>query len=270
MHPNHRSLTSPAITSSAEPFYRRVDTCDPEYPDRFWDLEEPPASFYISGTLEALNRPVLGVVGSRDVSLMAEAWMRKHLPQVARMSVIVSGGALGVDECAHRVSMECGEPTIVVLPSGLKRPYPSRWGLDRERVIGDGGAIISELTPDAPMRRSHFEKRNRLIAALSDVILIVEGQRRSGTSITARHAQILGRAIGVVPWFPGDPRGDLGLELLCQGAAIPVRDSADLMILMGRGAVSIRTRDTDRVTNEDQAKTRELVPNATDEKVTCD
>ncbi|MBL7687738.1 MAG: DNA-protecting protein DprA [Bdellovibrionaceae bacterium] len=222
---------------------RQVHLLEPQYPAALKDLVNPPAVLYVDGVLKALEeRPVLAVVGSRDCSIMAEAWMRRHLAEVSRFALIVSGGAAGVDDCAHRIALAAGEPTVVVLPSGLKNPYPAHWRDANEEVRAKGGAFVSEYEPEQMIRRSHFEKRNRLLAAFADVVLVVEAQLKSGTAITARHAQELGRAVAVVPWFPGDPRGELGLELLTQSAALPVRNAADLLSALSREACARHTR----------------------------
>lgn len=224
-------------------FMRQIQFLDAIYPLALRDLVAPPSALYVDGALTALDeRPVLAVVGSRDCSIVAEAWMRRYLTEVSRFALIVSGGAIGVDDCAHRVALSAGEPTIVVLPSGLKRPHPVHWRNLYAEIKSKGGAIVSEYEPEQVIRRSHFEKRNRLLAAFADVVLIVEAQSKSGTAITARHAQELGRAVAVVPWFPGDPRGELGLDLLTQGAAIPVRNTADLLSALSREACARHTR----------------------------
>ncbi len=235
---------------------QRIHFLDTTYPTAFKDLSNPPSLVYVDGPTSFEERPVLAVVGSRDCSIMAEAWMRRHLSEVSRFALIVSGGAMGVDDCAHRVALAADQPTVVVLPSGLERPYPAHWREASDEVKRKGGCLISEYEPQQAIRRCHFEKRNRLIAALADVVLVVEAQMKSGTAITARHAQELGRAVAVVPWFPGDPRGELGLELLTQSAALPVRNAADLLSALSRETCARYTRCL-----------RSAVPNTTNQEV---
>ncbi len=211
-----------------------------EYPQALRDLANPPKSIFVEGglvegRLGCVDRPVLGVVGARDSSVMSEAWMRRHLPLLAEKYVIVSGGARGIDELAHQIAIHQKASTIVVLPSGLDRPYPSTWSSKKTDVMKHGGYLLSEYSPDVRMRRWHFEQRNRLIAALSDVVLVVEGRRRSGTGITARHARDLGRVVAALPWFPSDPRGELCNDLIAEGAIL-VRDAADITALLEREA----------------------------------
>ncbi len=217
-----------------------------EYPVALHDLDDPPATLFAQGECDFNSRPVLGIVGTRESSLLAEAWMRETLPQVARNVVTVSGGARGIDEMAHRISVSEKQPTAVVLPSSIDRPYPHDWADRKVAVIASGGCFISEYPPGTDIRRWHFEKRNRLIAALADVVLIVEARKRSGTAITARHAIRMHRGLGAVPWFPTDSRGELCNDLIASGAIL-IRDTADLMALLARESHARSTRMLGRI-----------------------
>lgn len=210
---------------------REIFRLSDEYPRALLDLADPPAVLTVCGTVSFDEKPVLGIVGSRESSLQAESWMRAYLPELARDIVIVSGGARGIDELAHRIAILNGAPTAVVLPSALDCPYPSNWGSRKSEVLKAGGCFLSEFESGTRVRPWHFEKRNRLIAALSDVLLVVEARMRSGTAITARHARELGRTVATLPWFPGDPRGEFCNQLLFEGA-MPVRNAADLATLI--------------------------------------
>jgi len=217
------------------PFYSN------DYPLALRDLADAPSILSVDGRLDFDSVPVLAVVGARDSSVMSESWMRRFLPAITHHCVIVSGGARGIDELAHAIAVGESRPTAVVLPTGLLRPYPNDWRVKREAVLGAGGVFISEYPPETEIRSWHFEKRNRLIAALADVVLVVEARSRSGTAITARHAMNLGRGIAALPWFPSDPRGEFCNELLSRGAA-PIRDSNDLASLLSREVEARKTR----------------------------
>lgn len=241
----------------------RHETCDvsileARYPTRLKELKDPPNVLSVLGHLDFESRPVLAVVGSRHSSLQAEIWMRKNLRELAKSCLIVSGGARGIDELAHAIAIEERQPTLVVLPSGLNRPYPRDWAEKSKDVLMYGGALISEYSPDTEIRAWHFEKRNRLIAALADVILVVEARRRSGTAITVRHALDLGRPIAALPWFPGDTRGEYCNEILASGGLV-VRNASDLVdVLIAEARL--------RVWN---MKRLSAVPNSPQEKDTC-
>lgn len=209
------------------PETRQVHFSSNSYPLSLRDLTDPPPILSVEGLLD-FDRPVLAVVGARDSSVMAESWMRRHLPALSKVAIIVSGGARGIDELAHQIAMQENRPTAVVLPSALDCPYPVDWIHRRRRVLETGGCLISEYETGTTIRKSHFEKRNRLIAALADVVLIVEARRRSGTAITARHAAKLGRVVVALPWFPSDPRGELCNDLIVEKDAMLVRSADDI------------------------------------------
>lgn len=220
---------------------RDIPFCSSHYPLALRDLADAPPVLSVDGALDFDSAPVLAVVGARHSSVASESWMRRFLPAIAHHCIIVSGGARGIDELAHAIAVGESRPTAVVLPTGLLRPYPNEWRMKRESVLKAGGAFISEYPPDTEIRSWHFEKRNRLIAALADVVLVVEARSRSGTAITARHAMNLGRGIATLPWFPTDPRGEFCNELLSRGAA-PIRDSSDLASLLSREVNGRKTR----------------------------
>ncbi len=218
--------------------FRDVPLLSSDYPIALRDLADPPAVLTVHGALDFDSLPVLGIVGSRDSSVMAESWLRRHLPELSKMALVVSGGARGIDELAHRIAIFESRPTAVVLPTSLDCPYPSDWADRSVEVIRHGGCLISEYKSGTPIRRWHFEKRNRLIAALSDVVLVVEARRRSGTGITARHAGMMGRTVATLPWFPSDPRGELCNDLLVDRAAALVRNSDDVRTLLTSAAAA--------------------------------
>lgn len=203
----------------------------PEYPSKLLELAEPPSQVSLLGHLGALSRPCLAIVGARHSSLLAESWMRQNLREISKLCTIVSGGARGIDETAHAIAIEEGQPTVVVLPSGLGCPYPKEWRERYEKVLNSGGAIVTEYPFQKEIRSWHFEKRNRIIAALADIVLVVEARKRSGTQITVRHALDLGRTIAAIPWFPGDSRGEFCNEILMNGGMM-VRNSSDLAVML--------------------------------------
>lgn len=211
---------------------REISFLSSDYPLALRDLESPPSILSVEGEIDFDSRPVLGVVGTRDSSVMAESWLRRYLPTLCHHALIVSGGARGIDELAHHIAIHEKRATVVVLPSALDCPYPPDWSYRKQDVIKTGGAFISEYASGTSVRRWHFEKRNRIIAALSDVVLVVEARRRSGSAITARHAGGMGRVVATLPWFPTDPRGELCNDLLFNGGATLVRNSEDLATLL--------------------------------------
>lgn len=202
-----------------------------DYPPGFTRLEDPPLFLSYFGTPCWHSSDLLSVVGSREPCERSLAWMERELQPLAKKgAVFVSGGARGVDQRAHAISLRTGRPTVAFLPAGLERIYPTNFMDWVKPICEAGGAVVSELAPWESMHKHYFVKRNRMIAALSRVTLIVEARRQSGTMITARCARDNDRVVGVLPGPPGDPRYAGNLELLASGAHM-IRDYWDLLTL---------------------------------------
>jgi DNA processing protein len=192
----------------ARPTLVEIDTESLAYPRRLFALADPPERLCIAGSLAALaDRPVIGIVGSRQASVegceRARRWARSFAEAGA---LVISGGALGIDAAAHRGAIDAGAPTICVLPTPLTAPGPRRnWRVFHD-AIDHGGAWIHEL--DAGPARVPFMRRNRLIAALADLILVIEARAESGTRHTVAAASQLMRPVYFSAWPPFDPRSE--------------------------------------------------------------
>ena len=145
-------------------------------------------------------------------------------------SVTVSGAAFGVDQLVHRLSVRNALPTIAFIPSGLGKIYPYRFKNDIEEILIARGSVMSEFLPNQEMKKHHFERRNRLISALSEVLFIVEARRKSGSLITARLALSQNKTLCILPSSPMQAQNLGNLDLLFDGAH-PIRDDEDLLLL---------------------------------------
>ncbi len=209
----------------------------PDYPARFSRFHEGSAAgssegasvLFVRGEPPWRSRIGLGIVGSRSPTAAALAWMDAHLPPVLSNPGVysISGGARGVDQKAHALSLRVGCPTVAFLPSGLARIYPAEFIAWADAVVASGGALVTEYPPSEPMRKCHFHRRNRLIARLGAVCLVAEAARKSGTLITARYAKEAGVPVAVLPASPLEPKAMGSLDLLFEGAQ-PLRDARDL------------------------------------------
>ena len=185
---------------------------DPNYPKSLWQLPNPPKQLWLAGRPSLLAQPATAIVGSRDASVHARAIAR--LAAQSTSDVIVSGGARGVDQAAH----EAAEPdTIAVMGGGLNHLFPVQCRTLLERLCVEG-LVISEQFPDTPPKAGLFPVRNRLIAALSQRLLVVEGTHKSGSLITAQCALELDKDVWAVPGSPLNPQ--------CQGPNRLIRDGA--------------------------------------------
>lgn len=208
---------------------------DPGYPRLLEHIPDPPAVLSVLGNVSALSNLCVSIVGTRDPSAGTLNWMQENLSEFFdKLQVtVVSGGARGVDQMAHRLALQAKAPTVVTLPSGLATLYPEslkEWILP---ICESGGAFVSEYHPRTVMRKWHFQERNRLIAGLSLWTFIVEGKLRSGTWLTAKKALSAGReiaALGASPWMTGFSGN---LALLADGATM-IRDAQDLVMFLSR------------------------------------
>lgn len=197
-----------------------VTLCDPAYPPMLLTMPDPPPLLYIKGQLDSLHRKAVAVVGSRsatpqgteDAARFARAFSEAGL-------TVVSGLALGIDGAAHRGALTGLGGTVAVIGTGIDIVYPpSHRALAAQ--IAEQGAIVSEWPLGTPARPSNFPQRNRLIAGLSSGVLVVEAAMRSGSLITARLANEMGRDVFALPGSIHAPLSKGCHRMLKQGAML--------------------------------------------------
>lgn len=190
-----------AIRGAAEVSARLIVPGDAEWPTALDDLDDhAPAALWVRGDAEllSLGRPV-SIVGARAASQYGEGVAAEFAGDLAGSgTVVVSGGAYGIDGAAHRAALGVGGGTVAFLAGGVDRAYPAGHQQLFER-IRSSGAVVSELPCGAAPTKWRFLSRNRLIAALGMATVVVEAGWRSGSLNTAGHAAALGRPLGAVP-----------------------------------------------------------------------
>ena len=205
---------------------------DPEYPSGLKRLSDPPPALFVRGELPGPRDRTAAMVGSRKASAYGLRMARTLATDLVRAGfTVVSGLARGIDAAAHEAVLAAEGRTIAVLGSGLARPYPPEHTDLLERVAASG-AVISEFPHEAPPMRANFPRRNRLVAALSEAVLVVEAGRRSGALTTARHAADLGVEVLAVPG-PVDQEQSLGTLALLRDGAAPLASVQDLFVALG-------------------------------------
>jgi DNA processing protein len=199
------------------------------YPKRLLDLRDPPRPLYICGNPALFQLPAVAIVGSRDASLQGlyiASELAKGLSKAGFL--VVSGLARGIDGAAHRAALlSPGGRTAAVGGTGLDRVYPHEHRA-LAASIGHSGLLISEFAPGMGPRPFHFPRRNRLIAALSLGVVVVEAAARSGSLITARLATDLGREVFAVPGSILGGRSE-GCHSLIQNGAKLVHTLGDIL-----------------------------------------
>jgi DNA processing protein len=202
---------------------------DPGYPQVLAADHQPPAVLYSRGQLDILTRPTVAVVGTRSATHYGEEVASELGRDLARAGVVVvSGLALGIDGAAHHgaLAAACAPPAGVVA-SGLDVVYPRRHTQLWEQVA-TRGLLLSESALGTPAAPRRFPMRNRIIAALAHVVVVVECHRRGGALYTVTAAIERGRPVMAVPGSVRSPASEGTNALLADGCA-PVRDADDVL-----------------------------------------
>ena len=208
---------------------------DPDYPLAFSRIPDMPLVLYCTGDPLWLNEPgAVGMVGSRrptEYGLQAAADLGSGLAQNG--AIIVSGLADGLDSAGHRAAVKNDCPTIAVMGVPIDRTYPAANAALRQQIERKG-CVISEYPPYSEyVGPNCFLQRNRLIAALSSAVLVVEAREKSGTMSTVAHAERYGKPVYAVPGSIYSPNSAGTNGLLRDGRARAVAGAADLLAALG-------------------------------------
>lgn len=194
---------------------------DREYPELLREIPDCPAVLYIRGNAESLKLPSISIVGSRKFTHYGKTIcydLAKKLSEAGL--VVISGLALGIDSIAHQAAVDSGLQTIGILGCGLDKVYPETNYKLAEKIIENGGAIMSEYPIGTLPFKAHFPARNRIIAGLSRGTLVVEAAVKSGALITAYLALDYNREVFAVPGNIDSEESKGTNQLLKEGAKI--------------------------------------------------
>lgn len=202
---------------------------EPDYPQELLAIKEPPLALYVRGVLPSDGSANVGMVGTRKITPYGRRAASKLGEDLALSGVVlVSGLARGVDTVVHASAVRNDKPTIALIGTGIGRCYPAENRELARGILDRGGAIISELPFDAPPLAQHFPRRNRLIAAFSKLVVVVEGEIKSGALITAKMALEQGKDVLAVPGPIDSPQSAGPNNLIREGAAM-VLDARDII-----------------------------------------
>ena len=212
----------------ADPANHVVTLADAEYPRTLLQTPDPPPLIYAKGRLDLLNRPCIAIVGSRNATAQGNTTAESFATALANAGLaIVSGMALGIDAAAHRGGLLGTASTIAVVGTGLDKVYPAR-NRDLAHAIAQKGLIISEFALGTPPLAANFPRRNRIIAGMSRGTLVVEAALSSGSLITARLANEMGKDVFAIPGSIHSTLSKGCHGLIKQGAKL-VDDAADIL-----------------------------------------
>jgi DNA processing protein len=202
---------------------------DADYPSQLYCLDDPPLILYYRGDFhQALSGISLAVVGTRRPSAYGVAMCEKLLKPLCEKGVsIISGLAMGIDTTAHQAALKAKSKTIAVLASGLETIYPPMNRTLSEKIV-ENGALFSEYDPGSKMERWNFPNRNRIVSALANAVLVVEGPIDSGAMLTANFARQQGKPLYALPGNINN-RNAQGPNLLIRNGAIIVCSAQDLL-----------------------------------------
>ena len=201
------------------------------YPLVFKELDDPPARIYTRGTFAIAEPPAVAIVGTRNATPYGIRMARSLATACAQAGIcVVSGLARGIDGAAHEAALAVDGRTVAVLGTGPDVPYPPRHRRLQEEIAAKG-LLISEFPAGSTGHGGAFPQRNRLIAALAQVTVIVEAPEKSGALYTANFAAELARRVAIVPNAVDVPSSRGSNALMRSHNAVPILEPADLLSL---------------------------------------
>lgn len=206
---------------------------DDEYPRRLLECDDAPVMLYGLGHCDLNDSRLISVVGTRHATVYGQEMTSRIVSGMAeRMTekpVVVSGLAFGIDIAAHRAAMEAGAPTVAVLAHGLNTIYPAAHRQAAADIARKGGLLLTDYRSTDAIHRGNFLARNRIVAGLSDCLLVTESAAKGGALVTARLAADYGRDVFAVPGRVGDRYSEGCNALIARQVAQLVTSADDIL-----------------------------------------
>ncbi|MGR7944062.1 DNA-processing protein DprA [Paenibacillus sp. M.A.Huq-81] len=217
------------LTEESSQAVQNIGACaltpfDSSYPAVLREIAQPPWVLYARGRMELLERPAVAMVGTRAPTAYGRHTAYSMAQELSKAGIsVVSGLARGVDSKAHEAALEGLGSTIAVLPTPINTCYPPE-NRSLFQKIAEEGLLVSETPIGTPLHRGQFHQRNRIIAALSRATIVVEGAKKSGSLITAKHAAEMDRELFAVPGPISSAKSEGPNDLIREGKAILLSD----------------------------------------------
>jgi len=208
---------------------------DSDYPRRLQHCDDAPIMLYYKGNVDLNEAQMIGFVGTRNATSEGKENCNKLIEELSRRNektVIVSGLAFGIDITAHKAAIKHNLPTIAVLGNGLDKIYPSDHRPTAQEIVKNG-AIITEYMSETKIDRNFFLQRNRIIAGLSDAVVVVESATQGGALVTAEYANNYNREVFAVPGRLSDKYSGGCNALIKKNKAALLQSVADIEYLLG-------------------------------------
>ncbi len=243
---------------------RFVSRLHPDFPKKLVDIPSAPFGIYVRGKLPDPDKPSVAIIGARMCSDYGRYMARQFGRDLALSGVqIISGMARGVDGISQNAALLAGGTSFAVLGCGADICYPEENRNVYEGLVKSGG-IISEFPPGTKPIANFFPMRNRIISALSDVLLVIEARQKSGTSITVDTALEQGKEVLAVPGRVTDRLSDGCNNLISQGAGIAIR-AEDVLDRIRMGSAAESSEKTDGMSDKEVDDEGTLHPEGGDE-----
>ena len=214
---------------------RVVDCLHEDYPQRLAELPDAPLVLYQRGNASLAPRRAVAIVGTRKITAQGRATCERLVEELSAYGVtVLSGLAYGVDIVAHRASLRHGAPTVGVLAHGLGEIYPAAHRATAAEMLHEG-ALVTEYPSGMRSRREFFPQRNRVIAGMSDAVIVIESGATGGSMITAKLAGDYYRALFAVPGRVTDPMSRGCNELIKTQRANLIESARDVAFHLGWG-----------------------------------
>ncbi|UPQ85500.1 DNA-processing protein DprA [Ignavigranum ruoffiae] len=195
---------------------------EPAYPKLWYEINQPPLIMYYQGCLPILAKPLISIVGTRQITSYGQEICQRLVQSIIECGwVCVSGLAKGIDACVHQTALSYqDQSTIAIIPSGWDKIYPSAHQSLADHLRAKH-LVLSEFLPDWPARKHQFIMRNRLLAGIAPVTLVIEAAKRSGSLITANFALQANREVMALPGRITDKQAQ-GCNQLIEAGACPI------------------------------------------------
>lgn len=215
---------------------RSLSLTDPDYPSRLADIDRAPVTLYILGSADLEADKIISIVGTRHCTSYGYRYTEtlvKGLAVYFPDLVVVSGLALGIDSAAHNAALEAGVPTVAVVAHGLNTIYPAQNRDLARRIVNAGGAIVSEYPSGVTPYRSRFLERNRIVATMTDAVVVAESAVKGGAMSTAAVAASYGRDLFALPGRITDDNSAGCNRLIRTQKAMMAGEASEMISMLG-------------------------------------
>lgn len=209
---------------------------DEDYPQRLLDCDDAPVLIYSSGQTDLNHCQAIGIVGTRHATPYGADFTRRLVRELAQKldnPVIISGLAYGIDIAAHRAALEAGIPTVAVMATAISSIYPAEHRASAVDIVRSSGMLLTEYSSRRVIHRANFLERNRIVAGMSDCLIVSESAEKGGALVTAQLAADYNRDVFAVPGRVNDRYSCGCNRIIASGMARLLTGADDIIAAMG-------------------------------------